>query len=82
MKIQVLLFGPQAVITGRDRVLVEVDGVAPTPASVKDALRQALPQLAATLDQSRLAINHQYTMEDTPLCESDEVALIGMVSGG
>jgi len=30
----------------------------------------------------RLAVNHAFAGDDTPIRESDEVALIGLVSGG
>lgn len=82
MLIDVLLFGPQAAIANRDRVTVEIADGSATTASVMEALRHTLPKLAPTLDQSRLAVNHAYAGTNDVVSESDEVALIGMVSGG
>ena len=82
MQIEVLLFGPQAAMAQRDRVTLEVADPRPTTAAVKQALRDALPQLAPSLDQSRLAVNCAYVGEDEQVDAADEIALIGMVSGG
>lgn len=82
MQVDVLLFGPQAALAKRDSVTVEVADHSATTGAVMQAIRDELPQLAPTLDQSRLAVNHEYAAEDEQLNETDEIALIGMVSGG
>ncbi len=81
MKIDVLLFGPQAEIAGTDMVSVELEAPA-TAAAVMHALKDVAPMLGPSLASSRLAINHAYAMDTDELSVNDEVALIGMVSGG
>ena len=81
MKIDVLLFGPQAEIVGADVVSVELTAPA-TAAAVKQAVREAEPMLGPSLASSRLAVNHAYAVDGDEIFAEDEVALIGMVSGG
>lgn len=82
MQIEILLFGPQAKLAQTDRVAVQIDEDAPTVGSAMRALHDALPALRPTLEVSRLAVNHAYATDEDMLNASDEVALIGMVSGG
>ena len=82
MKITVLLFGPQARRVGRRDVVIECPGDSATGAQLRAALANAAPALADTLPASRLAVNHAYIGEEDPIHPGDEVALIGMVSGG
>lgn len=82
LRVKVLLFGPQALLAEADYVWVRLDGSCATVASVFHALRETQPALARTLDQSRVAVNHAYATDRDTVCETDEVALIGMVSGG
>ena len=82
MKVEILLFGPQASLAQTDRVWVHLDPDTATVDHAMDALRKAMPVLAPTLNASRLAVNHAYAEQKQLLQASDEVALIGMVSGG
>lgn len=82
MRVTVLLFGPQAQAAGRRELTLELTGETTTCAQVRRALGEASPALAPTLDQSWLAVNLEYADEDQPVHEGDEVALIGMLSGG
>lgn len=81
MKIEILLFGPQAKLAQRDRVTIEL-GADTTVSQALLTLRDTVPELAESLNVSRLAVNHEYACADDRLAEDDEVALIGMVSGG
>ncbi|MEO0476670.1 MAG: MoaD/ThiS family protein [Planctomycetota bacterium] len=81
MQIDILLFGPQAKLAQHDRVTLELDH-ASTVADALSALGEHVPELAPSLGVSRLAVNHEYAQMDDLLSEGDEVALIGMVSGG
>lgn len=81
MRINVLLFGPQAELAESSSLSIEVDEK-PTAGRVLEAIASASPALAPTLPASRLAVNHEYAMSSDVLSVSDEVALIGMVSGG
>ena len=81
MRVEVLLFGPQAAIAGDRRVSLDV----PLPASlggVRGALAAACPGLAPTLPASRLSVNRRFAPDSTEVLPGDEIALIGMVSGG
>lgn len=80
MQVNVLLFGPQATLAGKREVAVEV--AEPTAQAVLTALSEAAEPLAASLAASRLAVNHEFVAETHPIRPGDEVALIGMVSGG
>lgn len=82
MQINVQLFGPQAALAGTRSVEVEVDSAEPTAADVLAKLNDAAPEIADSLRTSRLAVNHEFATGSTPITPGDEVALIGMVSGG
>lgn len=82
MRIDVLLFGPQAELAQTDRVAVQIDSADATVTLVMTELATAVPALAESLESSRLAVNHAYAASDDAITSGDEVALIGMVSGG
>jgi molybdopterin converting factor small subunit len=81
MEITVRLFGPEAQVSGRARVTVRVDSAA-TCGQLRSALAEHEPSLAPSLRACRFAVNHEFVGDEHPLCEQDEVALIGLVSGG
>ena len=81
LQFTVLLFGPAAVATGTDRVVIE----SPEPCCVDELkllMAHQFPPLKDLLDVGRLAINQGFVSGDTPVAQSDEIALITMVSGG
>lgn len=82
MQINVRLFGPQAQAAYAATVAVDIDQEHATCAAVRSALSEAYPSLRASLPASRFAVNHAYASDDTEIGEQDEVALIGLVSGG
>lgn len=82
MKIKVLLFGPQARLAGESAVTLELPADDATASRVLATLGDQSAPLAPTLANSRLAINHAYARPGDAVTEHDEVALIGMVSGG
>jgi molybdopterin synthase catalytic subunit len=82
MTITVQLFGPAAQAVGRSSVALDIDEPASTCAMVRSRLGQAEPKLAPLLTHCRLAVNHSYAADDQIVEPADEVALIGMVSGG
>ncbi|MGD9688915.1 MAG: MoaD/ThiS family protein [Phycisphaerales bacterium] len=82
MTVEVLLFGPEAAATGRERVSLELASSAPTPADLRAALGERFPKLIPTLPAARFAVNGEFAHESTCIRPGDEVALIGMVSGG
>ena len=82
MKVVVHLFGPQAQLVGETRVTVHLPDDAPTCGALRTALAREAPSLASSLATSRFAVNHEFADDDQRVADGDEVALIGMVSGG
>lgn len=82
MEITVHLFGAQAAIAGVRETTLTLDAPSPTAASVLQALGEHIPELSDSLRTSRLAVNHEFASAEQPIRPGDEVALIGMVSGG
>jgi molybdopterin converting factor small subunit len=82
VEVTVRLFGPEARAVGRATVTLHVDGQECTCARLREALLAAEPSLAVTLPYCRVAVNHSFASETQPIGAADEVALIGLVSGG
>lgn len=81
-RFNVKLFGPQAQLAGRSLISLDLDTDATTADQIMQDLTRQLPELAASLPSSRLAVNHEYVDQQHPVTPGDELALIGMVSGG
>lgn len=81
MQVRVLLFGPYALALGQSSCTVSVRDDA-TACAVLDEIKRSMPALAPLMTGARLAVNHSFASLDVPIRENDEVALIGMVSGG
>jgi molybdopterin converting factor small subunit len=81
MTIRVLLFGPEAAAAGRDRVEVEAPAD-PTCHELRERIGAACPALRPLLPAARFAINAEFAAMDAVVRPGDEVALIGLVSGG
>ncbi len=79
--VTVKLFGREADLAGRREVAVPVDG-AVTCADLARLLAEAEPSLRPALGQCRFAVNHAFAKGGESVGPDDEVALIGMVSGG
>jgi molybdopterin converting factor small subunit len=62
-------------------VSLEVQGETTTAGDVLEALK-GTPWFPSGLGACRLAVNHAFADDSTPIRAADEVALIGMVSGG
>jgi molybdopterin synthase catalytic subunit len=83
MRLNILLFGPMADIAGSRVLRLEVPEANSLCATgVLRLLGDRYPLLRPMLTSSRLAINSQFAAPDDAVAESDELALIGMVSGG
>jgi molybdopterin converting factor small subunit len=88
MVIRILLFGPEAAALQREEVTVTV----PEGASwgdLRSQLGSEFPALAPGLAAARFAVNGEFVPSgpgiagtSVPLREGDEIALIGLVSGG
>lgn len=80
MRVEVLLFGPERDAAGCDRAVVEV--LRATCGEVRAALGSQYPVLAKFLGAARLAVNGEFAGAEQAIGAADEVALIGLVSGG
>lgn len=81
MRIRVKLFGQLADAAGSREIDVELAGEADC-AALRTALARSAAGLEPLLPACRFAVNHAFASEDRKLHEGDEVALIGLVSGG
>lgn len=81
MRVRVLLFGAEADALGRRDVSIET-GDAPTCGDVRDRLAREHPALSPFLPAARFAVNFQFADPARTIRPGDEVALIGLVSGG
>jgi molybdopterin converting factor small subunit len=81
MQVEVLLFGAERAAAGRDRAVISLP-VTRTCRDIRDRLSEALPALRPHLSSTRFAVNGEFVSLDHTVAETDEVALIGLVSGG
>lgn len=82
MRIRVLLFGPEAAAVGRDAVEIDLPSDKPNARALLERLAVEHPPLRPHLRSARLAVNHEFVPPDRPIRTGDEIALIGLVSGG
>jgi molybdopterin converting factor subunit 1 len=81
MTLTVLLFAKLRDAAGAEAATVTL----PAGATVADLRRQlaaTYPGVAGLLEQSAVAVNHDFADADRPLAAGDEVAIIPPVSGG
>jgi molybdopterin-guanine dinucleotide biosynthesis protein A len=81
-EIKVRLFGPLARQLGKSEIRVSPDEPGPTSRRVLTILAEIEPGLLPVMKSLRLAVNHGFAEEGQIVKATDEVALIGMVSGG
>ncbi|MBC7772346.1 MAG: MoaD/ThiS family protein [Pyrinomonadaceae bacterium] len=81
MIVRVQLFGPYAAAIGSDEVAIDAPE-AVTSEQVLSLLGHQHSQLVPLLQSARLAVNHSFAVPGTVIGERDELAVIGMVSGG
>jgi len=83
MTCEVLLFGPYADAAERSSVAVRFDGTTrPTAGAVLQQLGEQHPTLRHMLSAAVLAVNQRTVPADHPVNANDELAVIGLVSGG
>lgn len=81
MRVRVKLFGAEAAAAGR----AFVDADAPpgaTAGEIKAAAARQCPPLAPLVGPARLAVNCEFVPDSRVVSPADEIALIGLVSGG
>jgi molybdopterin converting factor small subunit len=81
MILRVLVFGPVAAAAGASALSVEVAENA-TAREVHEAMARSCPPLRSMLPACRLAVNGEYVPPERVVRATDEVAFIGLVSGG
>lgn len=82
MAYHVLLFGAEALAAGSRRVELDLDEPALTVEELREHLAAAVPSIAGTVPTCRVAVNRHFVDANHKVTQGDEVALIGMVSGG
>jgi MoaE-MoaD fusion protein len=80
--VTVRLFGPMARAVDRPTVEVMLDTSAATCADLRAKLAACQPRLAPLLPACRFAVNQQLAPDQQAIGPGDEIALIGLVSGG
>ncbi len=79
---EVRLFGPQARLQDAVMVRVEIEAGVTRCDEVLALLSAGCPLLAPSIAASRLAVDHAIADPARVLWGTEELALIGMVSGG
>ena len=82
MKIKILLFGPLASRAGAGQITLSVEGFPVSCETLREEVARSHPDLAESLSVHRFAVNARFVGDEDVVREGDEVALIGMVSGG
>ena len=82
MLIDVLLFGPLASRVGQGSVRIELSEKAATIAVVREHLGRTAPIIAEALPACRFAVNHAFVEDSCVVSDTDEIAVVGFVSGG
>jgi molybdopterin converting factor small subunit len=79
---RIRLFGPEAAACGKPEVIVASDRATMTLTDLRSLLAEAQPKLPLAAPSLRFAVNHAFANDSTMVCATDEIAVIGMVSGG
>jgi molybdopterin converting factor small subunit len=82
MTVIIKLFGPLGRASGRNELVLAVEHGRPTCGEIRVRLATGEPLLADMLPACRFAVNHVFVADDHEIAEGDEVALIGLTSGG
>jgi molybdopterin converting factor small subunit len=80
-QVKVLLFGAEAAAVGRPSVSVTAENGC-TCSALRERLAEEIAALRPFLKTARFAINSDFAAPDRAIRDGDEVALIGLVSGG
>ncbi|TWT64851.1 MoaD/ThiS family protein [Allorhodopirellula solitaria] len=80
--LSVLVFGPQARSAGTDRLRLSAIEFPITAGKLISKIAETYPDLASSLNVSRIAVNHEFATAGCPIQRGDEVALVGLISGG
>lgn len=78
----VLVFGPQAVQLGAGSARVGGVDFPIRACDLMGRIVEQFPTLESSIGVSRLAVNQEFVAGDSMIHAGDEVALIGLISGG
>ena len=78
----VLVFGPMARVAGKKQLPIRVQGDTITCGTLRDRIQRQYPHLAAMLRSCRFAVDGAFVEDARELDGTEEIALIGLVSGG
>ncbi|MBB3209653.1 molybdopterin converting factor small subunit [Rhodopirellula rubra] len=81
-ELQVLVFGPQARTVGTDRMKLGKTKFPITADALMSRIVETYPNLSSSIGVSRLAVNHEFVESNSLINAQDEVALVGLISGG
>jgi molybdopterin converting factor small subunit len=82
MLARVKLFGPLSQAVGQAELSFPLPGTSPTCSALRAVIVSSEPRLTGLLEGCRFAVNGRFAAEEQLLAETDEIALIGFVSGG
>ena len=81
MDVRVLFFASTREIVGKNSIEIKLDEGA-TIKDLRNELSKQFPELGRVEKKLAIAVNEEYVVDDAPLVNGDEVALIPPVSGG
>lgn len=82
MQVNVKVLGALPAILGRNNIELHFATEPVTCRELQSRLVEEGTEYSRVLAACRLAVNHEFASPDQMIREQDEVALIGMVSGG
>lgn len=81
MDLRIKLFGAEAAAVGKNEIQIRIN-----PGSTCEHLRERLaaefPALGPLMAHIRIAVNNEFAADSLTLNSGDELALVGLVSGG
>lgn len=81
-ELTVLVFGPQALLVGGETLTLRNITLPTTAAELLTRIGENYPALRDSVRHSHLAVNHRFAEGTEPISGAEEIALIGLVSGG
>ena len=81
MDVRVLFFASIREIVGKNSIEIKLNEGA-TIKDLRNELSKQFPELGRVEKKLAVAVNEEYVVDDAPLVNGDEVALIPPVSGG
>jgi molybdopterin converting factor small subunit len=80
--VSVLVFGPMARAANAKQLTLRAQGPAMTCGTLREQIQRQFPPLAPMLKSCRFAVDGAFVEDTLELKGTEEIALIGLVSGG